>query len=132
MRGRKLVDVWVPDVWSYWVPDWQKSIQKAVARQVKERIEERLAVKLEFLIRENHHEFDVDNAIRTVFNILQTGFRDSPEKRPILNDYLIDDVEATKMRTEEEEKTHIQVWEWSIEKVSVKLKDEPSHEGNNC
>jgi uncharacterized membrane-anchored protein YjiN (DUF445 family) len=120
MRGRKLVDVWVHGVESVPTGKWENLIQKEVSHQIKEQVDKRLSVKLELLVRKNRREFDIDNVIEVVFNSLYQG-----PKFLIVNDYLVDNVEATKIPTENEEKTHIQIWEWII---SRKL---PSKKINN-
>jgi Holliday junction resolvase RusA-like endonuclease len=112
MRGRKLVDVCVPEVWTYYNGEWEKRIWAEVKKQLKEQVDEKLSVKLEFFLRKNRYESknDVDNMIKTVFDILASE-QHRPEY-PIYDDYLIYNVEATKIPTEGDEKTHIQIWEW--------------------
>lgn len=107
MRGRKIVDVCVPEVWSYPTGKWEDLIQKEVSHQVKEQVDKRLSVKLEFFLRKNRLRLDIDNIMKVTFNSLYQG-----PTYLIVDDYLIDNVEATKILTEDNEKTHIQIWEW--------------------
>jgi Holliday junction resolvase RusA-like endonuclease len=120
MRGKKLVDVCVNGVpKSQWankgLSQWQDSILEKVSHQVKEEIEERVSVKLEFFLEKSRYETpnqnDTDNFIKPVFDAL--SIVSIGQKAVILNDYLIDDIKATKIPTDNEEKTHIQIWKWN-------------------
>ncbi len=119
MRGRKLVDTWVNGVKSYWTPEWGDSILKEVLQQMKEQIDRSISVRLEFFLRKNRYEsvIDIDNMVKTVFDILG-GELSQKRDHPISDDCWIDNIEATKIPTEGDEKTHIEIWEWNEAKAN--------------
>jgi len=124
MRGKKLVDVYVEHkigTTNNWDSEWEKRMLEAVWKglKVKEQLQESLSIKLEFFLTKNRYEaegmYDLDNMVKAVIDNLNAnrGLKPRPSEFPIYDDSYIINIEATKMPTESEEKTHIEIWEWN-------------------
>ncbi len=127
MRGKKLVDVCVVhDICTDYNPEWAKLMQEAVWKQLKgkEQLDVSLQIRLEFFLTKSRYEgkMDVDNMIKTVIDSLNANEHDDRTEYPIYDDCWIENIEATKIPTEEpdfrKEKTHIEIWEWSEAKIN--------------
>jgi len=126
MCGKKLLDVEVVHrIYSGYNFDWEKAMLREVNKKPRKQLRGiNLSVKLEFFLAKEHYECvcDLDNIIKTVIESLSSNEGHKPRANEYLmyDDSWIDNIEATKIPTEEsdfgKEKTHIEICEWVHER----------------
>lgn len=130
MRGKKLVDACVVhEICTDYNPEWAKLMQEAVWKQLEgeEQLDVSLSIRLEFLLTKRRYEgkMDLDNMVKKgVIDSLSASEHDERTEYPIYDDCWIENVEATKIPTDEsdfrKEKTHIEIWECGLNQRETK------------